>query len=204
MNKKVHLTGFIIICIVLIAGYFFNRSVVRYYEKSQRNDLLRLTATASASIDPLQLSALDGMPHDINKSHYDNIKAQLIKIKKLNKDARFVYLMGRKAGKILFLVDAEPPDSEDYSAPGDIYEEASPRLFEIFSKMVPFVEGPFEDQWGEWVSGHAPIMDPQTGNVAAVIGIDISAKQWKSSIGVYWWLTNLVTGLVVLLVITFM
>ena len=88
---------------------------------------------------------------------------------------------------IVFLADSEPSDSPDYSAPGDPYNEASPELLHAFATGEPFVEGPFEDQWGEWVSGHAAIRDPETGAVRALIGIDIDAHVWRRQVGVYRW-----------------
>ncbi len=193
----------IIIFIILICGYYFYRLVVNYGEKIEHQNLLQLTVTAGASIDPEWIESLEGIPADIKNPNYKKIRAQIRRIKKVNKNARFVYLMALKNGKVIYLADAETEDSVDYSRPGDIYEEVSPELFAIFSNGNAFIEGPSEDSWGEWVSGKAPVIDSQTRIVTAIIGIDINADVWRKTIAFYWWFNILVVGFIIIIVLLF-
>jgi PAS domain S-box-containing protein len=43
-------------------------------------------------------------------------------------------------------------------------------------------EGPSSDRWGTWVSGIIPVIDPATGNVIAVLGMDVDARDWSIKI----------------------
>lgn len=101
-------------------------------------------------------------------------KGEFQKIKEADNTMRFLYLMGKKDGEIIFLVDSEIEDSEDYSPPGQVYDEASDLLKEVFAtgKSGTEIES---DRWGYWVTSFAPITDPETGEVVAVLGIDSDA-----------------------------
>jgi hypothetical protein len=92
---------------------------------------------------------------------------------------RFTYLTGRMPdGSIIFHVDSEPAESEEYSSPGQLYEEASAELKQLFEDGKGFVEGPIADRWGTWVSALVPVVDFQTGAIVAVLGMDINARNW--------------------------
>ncbi len=110
---------------------------------------------SASTFDPGLIAGLKGDSSDINTGGYAEVRKQLIRIKNSNPDVRFVYLMRMRNGGIVFLADSEFVDSPDYSAPGDVYNEASPELLRIFTDGLPFVEGPLRDRWGTWVSGHA-------------------------------------------------
>ncbi|HBR95737.1 MAG TPA: hypothetical protein DEA90_16390 [Opitutae bacterium] len=92
----------------------------------------------------------------------------------------YIYIMNRDAaGEIYFLVDAQrPEEATPPSAFGEPYPEASAKLKGIFDEKTAFLEGPLEDRWGTWISPITPLLDPDTDQVMAALGIDISAKGW--------------------------
>ena len=201
INSLIVMTGAVLVIFAIIFGYFFNQFVIDYGSKIERHNLLSRAMTAASSFNPASVSSLKGIPEDVNNPNFNDIRSQLIRIINANKDARFVYLMARKNDKIIFLADAEPPTSEDYSAPGDIYEDASEEPFKIFLDGEPYIEGPLKDKWGVWVSGHAPIIEPGTNKVIAIIGIDIDAQLWQKNINVYKWFGYSITGLIFMIVL---
>jgi PAS domain-containing protein len=73
------------------------------------------------------------------------------------------------------------------------------------TKGIPFTEGPWADTWGEWVTGCAPIINPATGHIIAVLGIDINARNWLTAVARYRWfgiaISTLVLGIVVMLIL---
>lgn len=184
--------------VLILAGWRFTSYLVEYGEEQERRNLVALAVTASASIDPKLIEFLDGTPADAETVAWFRMRRNLARIHEATSDARFVYIMALRGGKLVFLADAEPEDSADYSAPGDIYEEASPELLGVFYDAKPFVEGPVSDRWGIWVSGHAPIVDPETKKVVAVMGIDIDARQWRSNVVGYRMLGLSISALVFL------
>jgi PAS domain S-box-containing protein len=203
LKSRVALVGGAAILSVLIFGWCLAKVVVGYGEDNERYHLLVRAATAACTFDPATVASLSGRHDDVEKPNYERVRARLVRIRNTNPDARFVYLMAPKGEEVIFLADAEPATSEDYSAPGDIYDEGSPQLHKIFSDGKAFIEGPFEDRWGVWVTGLAPIVDPQTKAVIAVLGMDIDARKWRQTIGVYSWFTMITTGLLALIVLTF-
>jgi PAS domain S-box-containing protein len=85
-------------------------------------------------------------------------------------------------GKIVFLVDSELPESADYSPPGQEYPEASQTLQNVFVLKGEITEGPSSDRWGTWVSSLDPIIDPASGKVIAILGMDVDASDWNMHI----------------------
>jgi diguanylate cyclase (GGDEF)-like protein len=59
------------------------------------------------------------------------------------------------------------------------------------------------DRWGDWVSGLAPIIDPESRNVVAVYGFDVSAKNWQATIARFRWLAFTISGLVTTTIVLF-
>ncbi len=166
-------------------GVVFYRIVVAYGENNEKENFLSRAVTAAALIDVAKVQSLSGVPDDQDRSEYAFVRSQLISLKKIDPDIRFLYIMKLKGDKIIFLIDAETPTSEDFSSPGDVYEDASPELFGIFKDKKPFIEGQLTDAWGRWVSAIAPLLTPDTQEVAGIVGFDIDSKRWDKNIFFY-------------------
>lgn len=153
----------------------------RKIDSLQRKTLSTRAETAALSVQPSLVEKLSGTPEDTNKEEYKTLKNLMTDIKRANPDSRFVYLMGLRDEKLFFYADSEPVDSKEYSAPGDIYQETSIEEIENYQNGTPFVQGPYEDKWGKWVTAEAPIFDEQ-GRTIAIIGIDVSTTIWRTEI----------------------
>ncbi len=148
-------------------------------DRQMRTELIERASLFTRTIDPGVIPGLQGSESDLVSVGYQGLKNQLISIRKLNFNYRFVYLMGHRAdGTVFFYVDSEPPDSEDYSPPGQDYPEVSAADLAAFDNGSPIVEGPDSDRWGTWVSVIIPIVDPASGKVLALGGVDIDATEW--------------------------
>lgn len=170
----------VFICLIIILG-----SVVSFYTyervtASSKQSLLERAETIAFSIDSESIKKLSGDESDLNNKEYLKIKEKLINISQSNHDSRFIYIMGKKEKDIFFYADSEQPISKDYSAPGDVYSDESPAIEEAFLHSVSGVEGPISDEWGTWISGIAPILN-DNGDVVAIVGIDIDAKEYKTN-----------------------
>lgn len=111
------------------------------------------------------------------------VREILVRIKQSDPWCRFVYLMAKQGDEVIFLCDAEDPASPDYSPYGQVYHDATAELLEAFNHPQALTEGPVDDEWGTWISALAPIVDPTTGRVLAIVGIDYDAGQWYASLG---------------------
>ncbi|MFC2101965.1 ATP-binding protein [Bacteroidota bacterium] len=181
MEKRLWDWPFVILLVItLVAGTLLTGwSVVR--EDGQMKDQLLMEGQIVANaINWRFVEKLNGNSSDIESPEYQRLKEQLTRICSAHPIARFVYLMGEKNnGSVFFFVDSEPDDSEDYSPPGEIYTEASRILKQVFITGVPTTEGPLPDHWGTWVSCLIPLQEPESDEVLAILGMDISAKQWN-------------------------
>ncbi len=150
-----------------------------------KNSLQTRATTIAESIDSQRVIGVRDAGSDaLAKADYDYLKAKLARIKAANADSRFVYLMARNAsGEVYFLVDSEPVGSQAHSPRGELYPEASSELKAMFDKAVPFVEGPAGDSYGRWLSALSPVIDNQSYQLAAVVGMDVPATTYALLLG---------------------
>src|SRR3989338_1336460 len=109
----------------VLAGIAATMLIGRYAEDHERKDLVARAKSIAAGIDKNDLKGLTGTEADLAHPAYQNLKSKMTRIRQANLDARFVYLVGYRDAYLFIFVDSEPPESEDYSPPGDIYAEAS-------------------------------------------------------------------------------
>lgn len=164
----------------LLAGATLIWHAYTHHLGRKQDDLLGQVVQDARGINPQKVQALTGTDADRQSAEYRRLKRQLTLLRENNPGVRFVYLMRRNPdGQVVLLVDSEPEDSTDYSPPGDVYHEAGPDEEEFFTTGVPRVFPPETDRWGRWVSGYAPVWDPDTGVVLALYGVDIDAADWQ-------------------------
>ena len=148
--------------------------------ESTEAEALKLASVAEASLVNENIKSLEGNEKDLMKWVYIETKNILEEIVKAHQNIRFAYFFLEKDGHIVFAVDNEPPQSEDYSPPGQKYTEASPQVYQAFVDGKPFVEKN-TDRWGTWVSVMIPMIDETTGNVIAIFGVDYTVSMWYQS-----------------------
>src|SRR5882724_4084815 len=188
MQKKLQPWRWIILAIgIVTVGIVVTILNVQYTDRQVRMSLRSRAETIAAGIHADVIKQLSGSTFDLKTHNYSDIKREIMNIRSVNPDARFVYLMGLKNNKLFFYADSEPPESKDYSAPGDIYTDASQLKVNNAKGGNPFVEGPYTDVWGTWISGYAPIFDYETPihgqkPILATVGIDVSATAWENQL----------------------
>ncbi|KUG12495.1 multi-sensor signal transduction histidine kinase [hydrocarbon metagenome] len=169
--------------VIIIAGILITAIAIQQQDQALRTDLLLETSLAKTGIAPGEIHALTGTPADSATPGHQALVAQLREVREAYPAVRFAYLMGlREDGAVIFYADAEPPESEDYSPPGQVYGEAPDAVRTVFASGEMTIEGPYTDRWGTWVSGFVPVIDPATGQVIAVFGMDIDARQWNHAL----------------------
>jgi diguanylate cyclase (GGDEF)-like protein/PAS domain S-box-containing protein len=163
------------------AGWWFTGFVERTGDRIERERVQALAVTAAAALDPADIAALRGDAAEAGTPVLERVRVELQRVHAVNPGFRFVYLMRPSATdpqQLVFLADAEPSDSPDYSAPGDVYDGPSETLLQVYRSGRPAIEEPARDRWGYWVTGLAPVRDPRSGLVLAVLGMDINADAW--------------------------
>lgn len=168
--------------IVMIAGWTIANVVGREKDREMREEILNRTKIAAATIDPRLVRQLTWSHGDLGQPYYETLKAQMMAIRGANEDLVFASLMGIRDSKSYVLVDSEPPESEDYSPPGQYYEEADPEYNRLLERRVPFVIGPLYDRWGVWMTGAVPITEVGPPPGAVALALDLNASHWTTNI----------------------
>lgn len=156
----------------------------RHVLLTQMTDRAQNCAVAFATEDTAQLH---GTPSDLDTPAYRTVKARLMRLRSVAPGVRFVYLFRStdQAGRVVFLADSEPENSNELSKPGDDYPEAlqSPGLQEILRTHRPSTEGPLRDSFGEWVTAYAPVGDrPAPGAPRIIFGLDVDSASWSNDV----------------------
>ncbi|MHB1462777.1 MAG: sensor histidine kinase [Armatimonadota bacterium] len=150
-----------------------------------RKSLLGRAQTAAANISPGEVEKL----YHLDRPGYPKVlrffREQMDQVRRVNGDTRFIYLLGKVGQNIVFLADCEQELSPDYSPPMQIYTEANQPVRDAFKKPDPAFDGPTEDRWGVYVSAFVPIVSKSTGEVVAVMGMDITGNLWLSAVARY-------------------
>ena len=205
LQKKYIKTISILFLIVIITiGTFLTLHVGDSMKQDEETNLLLRAEMLATMIDVQKVADLSGTEDDINNPSYQSIKEVLTKLRMLNTDTRFIYLMGMNENRQqFFYVDSESTTSEDYSAPGDLYLDATERDIINHSAGIPYTYGPYTDSWGEWVSAYAPIHD-EDGTVLAMVGMDVTADRILLRIHIVQQAIILIFGLIFFITLLFM
>lgn len=178
--------------VVFLLGVFFIVSggifAVIYSRKNaeieNRDKLVKVSDVTRASFDPRQIVALQGNIGDLDNPAYLMLRRQMVPINGAleNFGAEWMYLMKNDGGRWIFYIDPTDESAFNYTPPGTPYDDYPKELDSILDKKSTIIVGPYSDQWGKFVSIFDPIKDPESGEILGVLGIDIDAEFWKSSI----------------------
>lgn len=179
MNKKYFyvIATLITLCIGLI---IFNYQLKKI-DLQQRQLLAQYINTVRAGISPDQVSQLTGSVADLKDPTYQYLKDKFTYLASSFPNIRYLYLMRLDNSQVIFLVDAEPINSQSAEAlavPGEVYQSANNSLLRVFSQDKIITVGPEVDKWGSFVSVLAPVKDRQE-NIISLIGADIDSTTWR-------------------------
>ena len=135
----------------------------------------------------LQAEHLEGLPgraDDISNPTYLHLRSTLQAARTHITGARFMYVAGMRDGRLVYLVDAETPDSPAFTPPGKVVESEDAVLWhQVIDTRNPAFSPPSSDEWGVWVSAFAPIQQGgANGAVYGIVGVDVPALEWYRTI----------------------
>ena len=160
--------------------------------------LLRARAVA-ASVDPSRIQALSGTLADLSSADYRRLKEQLTAVRAASPRWSLCVFEWDTERTVRSLCSwtASLRVPGDYSPPGQVYGEATAAFRRVLDTGSEELEGPMDDRWGTWYSALAPVADPTTGAVIALLGMDVDARIWQ------WGIASKQVPLVVVLLILF-
>jgi len=179
--RSVILVAAAIVAVTLLGGVLFTTWTARSTEQWMRADLMQKTHLIANALNLENVTSLTGTEADRVSPYYVRLKGQLRSTCQAFENCRFLYLLAKRPdGSIIFLVDSEPMGSQDESGPGQVYEEVSEIMRNVFLAPAPQFEGPTTDRWGTWMTALVPLFNPSSGDVVAVLGMDVDARNWNS------------------------
>lgn len=199
-KHKVPLLFYFSVSVVVLVGALASWYVYHQVDKAGRAHILDRAGTVSMLLPAHHIPLLAGSEIDLGTLPYEELKRELYEARAVNDDIRFVYLMGQRESEVFFYADSERPTSEDYSPPGQVYEEVTDDMRAVLTDGVARVEGPERDRWGVWISAYAPVTDVQ-GNIIGLLGIDLPADVFLRDLYVYTALPLLVAFSILLLLV---
>ena len=194
----------IALVLVIVCGGLFATWTAFNEAQGMRSSLLMGARYAVTGIDANLLEHLNGSVEDLDSPYYAQLKSHLVEVRAVNPQCRFSYVMGRRDdGMVFFYADSEPPESSDYSPPGQDYEEATFWTLDAFETGIATTTDAGTDRWGTWISVLIPVVDPGGGRVAGVFGMDVDASDWYQHMAMAAVPTILVSFLIAALLVVF-
>ena len=189
--KQISLTGKVAFALFLLVFILFSTAVIQWLgdseDERQRALLLSRAHEIARTIDPADVADLGATIGDLHSPIFRKLQSQLrIQVENIP-GGRYLYLMRLVDDEVRFLVDEASTiqrvtEGASISIPGEVYYEATAALLSVFSEQRALVEGPVADGWGVWVSALVPIVDPATGTMHALLGIDLAADEFRQAI----------------------
>jgi signal transduction histidine kinase len=187
-------------CGLLTAGItyiLFNYTQTLLKERLQER-IIAIASTAAANVSSEDVDAVVTYD-DLEKPQAVRLAASLKRVRDINKDVRFAYILRRTDDPAVlhFVMDAETLDSveeqearagedlaEDELAPGpgDELEISEYPALQHEAFYNPTAESELQtDQWSTQLSAYSPIVDAE-GNTIAVLGVDVEITDYLARV----------------------
>ncbi|MDD4412296.1 MAG: hypothetical protein PHR00_01475 [Patescibacteria group bacterium] len=151
-------------------------------DTQERRELSLLGKIISMTVSEEMIANLKGTSDDFNNPDYNIIKEKFTAIGDINEHVRYIYIFGRKNGELFFYLDSEPhrfsSQGMTTSNPGEIYNDNTGSVENVFKTGKAATVGPETDEWGTFISSLIPIIDSETGKTIAVVGVDVDINEW--------------------------
>ena len=194
----------LILCVVLLFGWYGAERTGQEVDREYRETLLHQARICSVAVDPDHLRNLTGTQADLQHPDYLWLHDRLASMKSPNESSRWLYVVFQRGKKLVFAVDSIASSDPNHTEAGMEYHKPPKKLAEVFETKEAVVTGPFTDERGTFISGFAPIFDPQTNKVMGVLGIDMDSLTLDRTIARRRSTIILITLLTATLVIVFL
>ncbi|CAN5676552.1 hypothetical protein BH23PAT1_BH23PAT1_1490 [soil metagenome] len=176
----------VVLILVVVAGVMGSVFAAISMDLRNRDSYMNQAQTVAQTMPLEELKSLQGFKGDTETPAYASVKGHLTQVMNSNPEIRLAYVMGKEGDNVFFYADSESESSVYYSAPGQIYNKVSPTLVSAFAASdKPFYDGALKNRHGTWRSAMAPVKDPATGKVLAMIGLNSPASSYYFQLFVY-------------------
>ena len=181
--------------LVLAAGVLGGQRLAARADVELRASLLEQATAVAHALDPELVKSLSFSPTDESRPEFQRLRAQM-RAYAGALDLRSLYSLALRHGKIVFGPEIFAAEDPLASRPGTVYQRPAREDIAVFQTGRPVAFGPQTDEYGTFISALAPVLDPRTGEVLMVVGMDVDAKVSQAAIWrAHWRLRLLVTAL---------
>ncbi len=171
----------LVLLLATLAGIWSFGARQRAVDDDLRAELLDQAVALAGTIHPDQVAALSFTPADKGTPDFQQVRSQMMGYQTVS-NYRGIYSLALRNGQLVSGPESYAEDDPQASPVGTIYEQPGEEDFAIFQTGLAIVEGPHPDEYGNFVSALAPILDPRTGEVLMVVGIDMEASNYQSAL----------------------
>lgn len=171
----------IILTTVLTVSWYAARWRGEIAGTAIKNEILRHARAVANAIMPERAQNLKFSPDDNNNTDFILTRNQMISYGYYS-GLKSIYSFKIINGKLVFGPENIEVNSPMASPPGTVYLEPHGDFIKVFREALPGVIGPYTDEYGTFITGYAPVIDPRSGKVLMVVGIDFSAADWKKEV----------------------
>jgi PAS domain S-box-containing protein len=176
-SLRKHWAWLMIITIALL-GIAFSSLIAQRSDQQLRRDLLLHAQIVAETIDQKDINTLSFTLADRTNPAFIRLGNWM---KQLAQTAgcRSLYSLVQRSDGIVFGPENLSESDPFASPPGTLYKNPPKILRTVFQTHRAMTVGPYTDEYGTFVGAFAPVINPSTGKVILVIGMDIEATDWK-------------------------
>ncbi|MDD4575002.1 MAG: PAS domain S-box protein [Bacteroidales bacterium] len=163
---------------ILLLGFL--NSYNRYIDNVSlsHQDMVEKINIIKSNVDIESIKHLKAEISDTNNLYYLKLQKQLTALNNAFMDVRYIYILGVCDSSFIFHIDTQPNNRlkdtiSQLAMPGEVYIDAPEDFYLAYSSKKEMICGPYEDKWGKFVSIVTPIIDYNSPEVVAMIGVDI-------------------------------
>jgi PAS domain S-box-containing protein len=172
--------SFLIFFIILLVGFCLANWQGNLHARTNLVKIKQLAESVALGLRLSDLSALEFVGNNQHHPDHISISQHLQKFKQVLPGLRGIYTMKKKGNKIYFGPESYRADDPMASPIGTVYEKPDSRIFPLFEGEASQAFGPVTDEYGTFVSAFATVNHNENFETAAVVGIDVLARNFRS------------------------
>lgn len=166
---------------ILTGGIHIAHFTGNQTDEYMRDRLLSVAKVMARTIDPFELKQLSFTIEDATNSYYQKLHDYMSRYAKAAKH-QSIYTMAKRGDAIVFGPESFAPNDPLASPPGTVYEKPPDAVKQAFDNPYPFTAGPYEDEYGIFISAIAPVMNTNENKAIMLVGVDVEAHTWQIEI----------------------
>ena len=165
--------------VLLPGGFWVSIWWANLTDSALREAILTQARAIASTVHPERVKALSFTEADRDRPEFVRLRQQMMSYRDLIQ-AQGIWSLTLRDGDLLFGPETYPDGNPLASPPGAVYEQPSAQVRDLFHTGQAFVQGPYIDEYGAFVSAFAPVFDPRSNEILMAIGVDMDATDWQT------------------------